>query len=140
MNIRDEGLGHCQKCGTPIMQTINKPGAKGICFGCAADAEPKTGRTVVVTHEEGTGLDGKVTIQEVSNGAQSATHIAPVTKGTVTIQATLDELAKADALIVLLTKLNEGLDNMQFSTMKDAKLVMAIQAGIEKKLSKLKGD
>jgi hypothetical protein len=52
MNIRQEGLGTCQKCGTPIMQAINQPGIAGLCFGCSADAEPKTGRTVVVTETQ----------------------------------------------------------------------------------------
>lgn len=50
MNVRQEGLGICQKCGTPVMQAVNQPGVAGLCFGCSADAEPKTGRTVIV-HE-----------------------------------------------------------------------------------------
>lgn len=151
MNIRDEGLGHCQKCGTPIMQTINKPGVKGVCFGCMADGEPKTGKTVVVTHEEGTGLDGRVTIETVphdvkaaspvvATGPKTTVPIKPAKAGEVQVSVTLEELSKGDALIVLLNRLNDALDNMPFSTMKDAKLVMAIQAGIERKLSKLKGE
>jgi len=75
MNIQQEGLGVCTRCGTPIMQAIGQAGRKGICFGCAEDGKPKTGRTVVVTSEtgEGTAL-GSVKLQEVDHnpGASSA--------------------------------------------------------------------
>lgn len=75
MNVQQEGLGVCTRCGTPIMQAIGQAGRKGICFGCAEDGKPKTGRTVVVTSEtgEGTAL-GSVKLQEVEHnpGAASA--------------------------------------------------------------------
>ncbi len=68
MNVQQEGLGSCTKCGTPIMQTIRQPGMKGICFGCAEDGKPKTGKTVVIKSEtgEGTAL-GKVTLEQVEH-------------------------------------------------------------------------
>lgn len=138
MNVKQEGLGKCPKCGTPVMQAVS---GQAVCFGCMADSEPKTGRTVVVTNETGDGIEGRVEVQEVTHN--TATKVGPSPKPQlrgVTVSLTLDQLAKADALVVMLEQLHEALDSMPFSTMKDAKLVMAIQAGIEKRLKRLKGE
>jgi len=123
------------------MQALGQGDKVGVCFGCLEKDAVKTGRTVVVT-EEDESANGRVTITEVSN-MQAETPLKNAVipmRGTVTLRVTLDELAKGDALVTLLSRLNEGLDEMPFSTMKDAKLVMAIQAGIEKKLANIKGD
>lgn len=68
MNIQQEGLGNCATCGSPIMKAIGQPGIKGVCLGCQAAAQPKTGKTVVVTGETGEGSAlGRVQTQEVEH-------------------------------------------------------------------------
>jgi hypothetical protein len=174
MNIRQEGLGVCQKCGTPIMQAVNQPGVAGLCFGCSADAEPKTGRTVVVHeskqeqaqagHQSLTPTLSKIEIVDHNVGQASALPkdpdavrkaIADKAKGTVTmpdtksvlpddpndltINVNVAELEQNDCLLVLLQRLYDALDNSTFTTIKEAKRVMAIQEAITKKISKIKG-
>lgn len=175
MNVRQEGLGTCQKCGTPIMQAVNQPGIAGLCFGCVADAEPKTGRTVVVHetkqeqaqagHQNLTPTLSRIEIVDHTVGEASALpkdpnalrkSIADKAKGTVTMPDTLvaqaqydpndltinvnvSELEQGDCLVVILQRLYDALDNSSFTTIKEAKRVMAIQEAITKKVNKLKG-
>ena len=76
MNVRQEGLGCCQKCGTPIMQAVNQPGIVGLCFGCSADAEPKTGRTVVVTEsQQESARSGHLTLSPTLSKIEVVEHI-----------------------------------------------------------------
>lgn len=140
MDVKQEGLGSCPICGTPVMQALGQGVTNGVCFGCLEKDAIKTGRNVVVT-ESDESIDSKVTITEVTGMEQPVVkQKAIVATNVVTVKVTLDDLSKGDALVILLSRLNDALDNMPFSTMKDAKLVMAIQAGIEKKLAHIKGD
>lgn len=144
MNIKQEGLGVCQIHGTAIMQAINQPGVKGVCFACVEDAKPKTGRTVVVKSETGetkamTGApEGKVEI-EVVNGVP--VHVdkpkgeivsVPRLANHISIHVTIEELEQPDVIRTLLQKVNEGIDEMPPpSTIKEAKRIFKLQERIE---------
>lgn len=148
INVQQEGLGVCQIHGTAIMQAINQPGIKGLCFACVEDAKPKTGKTVVVKSETGsvkperTAPEGKVEIEVVD----ANTVVEPVAKavplprptpGGVTIRLTIDELYEPDIIRTLLVKINEGIDNMPPpATIKEAKRIFVLQEQIEKLISK----
>lgn len=169
MNIQQEGLGICSRCGTPIMQAINQPGVKGVCFGCQADGQAKTGRTVIVTNEIGAGALGRVETQEVEHQVNPASPLVkdvaavraaiaakaeakgvapmptpvalePEPQGTVTVKVTIDELHKGDVLVTLLHAIYDGIDNMPpFKTLKETKKAIAVQEAIEAQLAKIEG-
>jgi hypothetical protein len=156
------------------MQAVNQPGIAGLCFGCSADAEPKTGHTVVV-HEskEEKAQSGHATLSPTLTKIEMVEHlvgeasalpkdpnairksIADKAKGitmptvsetaveynpnTLVVSVTVDELEQGDCLVVLLQRLYDALDNSSFTTIKEAKKVMAIQDAITKKINKIKG-
>lgn len=161
MNVQQEGLGLCTRCGSPIMQAIGQPGIKGVCLGCRASAEPKTGRTVVVTSETGEGTElGRVTLQEVEHqpGAVSPLPKDPeairksimdkanakgiggfeqlaVTvdvEGTINIKLTVDELMENGIVLVLLQSLYDAIDSMPpGKTIKETKRMIKLQEDVE---------
>ena len=57
----------------------------------------------------------------------------------LTITVNVAELEQGDCLVVLLQRLYDALDNSSFTTIKEAKRVMAIQDAISKKIKKIKG-
>lgn len=150
MNIRQEGMGLCTKCNTPIMQTINQPGVAGICFACMADGQPKTGRTVVVKSEDGDTklgagpITGKVELEEVEHTVAKGNvtaHVPPVLSakvqptlisGSVTLVVTVDELHDANIIKTILQKIYDGIDNAPpASTLKEQKRAIKLQDRLE---------
>src|SRR6185295_19772015 len=148
MNIRQEGMGLCTKCNTPIMQTIGQPGIAGICFACMADGQPKTGRTVVVKSEEGDTklgagpINGKVELEEVEHTVAAGNKTPMVAKkpvpvetpapavstGTIVLVVTVDELHEADIIKTLLQKIYDGIDNAPPApTLKEQKRAIKLQ-------------
>ena len=155
MNIRQEGMGLCKKCNTPIMQTINQPGVAGICFACMADGQPKTGRTVVVTKEDGDvklgagPLAGKVELLEVDHtvaegsktpmvvvkkpAGEVVQYVAPqnLPQG-ITLHVTIDELHETDILKTILQKIYDGIDNAPPApTLREQKRAIKLQERLE---------
>jgi hypothetical protein len=129
------------------METINQPGMKGICFGCYANALPKTGRTVVVKSETGDltqpkgPITGRVEMAEVphapSNVKEKPMNEEPV--GVVVIKMTIDELSKPDLLWTVLNAIYNGIDEMPpFKTLKETKRAIRIQENITEELHKLR--
>lgn len=161
MNVQQEGLGLCQKCGTPIMQAINQPGIKGVCFGCKADGEEKHGRTVVVTGETGEGLSGRVTLEEVEHQLTPSSPIVkdpdkvraeiaaraaakgaapmpvaqpalPLPSGEIVIRLTVDDLMTSGIVTTLLQCTYDAIDAMPpFPTLKETKRAIKLQEDIE---------
>lgn len=161
MNVQQEGLGCCTKCGTPIMQAINQPGVKGVCFGCKADGEVKTGRTVVVTKEIGEGLQGRVEFEEVEHqltpssrvvnnpdqvradiaakaalkGATPMPVAIPVQDeptGEIVIRLTVDDLTSNGVVTTLLQSAYDAIDSMPpFKTLRETKKAIKLQEDIE---------
>lgn len=169
MNVREEGLGICGKCGTPIMQAIGQPGVKGVCFGCKGDGEEKTGRTVRVVSETGEGLLGKVVTEELDHVVGEASRVvanpeavrealkqkaeakgvAPVQAqvrvadrpALITVQFSIDELAQSGIVPTLLQLAYDAIDNMPpFPTMKETKRAIKLQEDIEAILKETKGE
>lgn len=144
MNIKQEGLGVCPTHGTAIMQAINQPGVKGVCFACVEDAKPKAGRTVVVKSETGetkamtSAPEGKVEIEVVGAAPVDGVTTSPGKAGaalrtnSIAIYMSVDELEQADMIRTLLQKVNEGIDEMPPpSTIKEAKRIFKLQERIE---------
>lgn len=160
MNVQQEGLGCCTKCGTPIMQAINQPGVKGVCFGCQADGEVKHGRSVVVTSETGEGLSGKVELQEVEHivtpssklvnadavrkaiaakaegkGVSMPVQESVMNSGDIVIRLTVDELTKHGIVTTLLQSAYDAIDSMPpFATLRETKRAIKLQEDIERLL------
>lgn len=167
MNVQQEGLGICGKCGAPIMQAIGQGNKKGVCLACEEAAKPKTGQTIVITKESGTGLEGGVEgvfvkhdpdstptvtktdstpLQTKSGSTSSATKDLSnptVNKdvGRITLQFTLEDLEKPNILLTIMQALYDGIDNLPPPpTLKETKKAIAIQGVIEKQIAKLKGE
>ena len=162
MNIRQEGMGLCQKCNTPIMQTINQPGVAGICFACMADGQPKTGKTVVVKSEAGDTklgagpITGTVELQEVEHTVAEGNKTPMVVKkpvivpdavvqptlisGSVTLVVTVDELHDANIIKTLLQKIYDGIDNAPPApTLKEQKRAIKLQDRLETLIKGMEG-
>lgn len=165
MNVQQEGLGLCQKCGTPIMQAINQPGVKGMCFGCSEDGKPKTGHTTRVASETGTGLAGRVELEELEHSVGAASHIVhdvdavrkaiaekakgvvmptavvePPPNGELTITVSIEELLVHGITTTLLQLTYDAIDNMPpCATLRETKKAIRLQEDIDR-LLKAKGD
>lgn len=164
MNIRQEGMGLCQKCNTPIMQTINQPGVAGICFACMADGQPKTGRTVVVKSEDGDiklgagPINGKVELEEVTHTVAAGSKTPMVTRKPalvvpdaethalvqatqgVTLHVTIDELHDANIIKTILQKIYDGIDNAPPApTLKEQKRAIKLQERLEVLIKGMEG-
>ena len=166
MNVQQEGLGLCQKCGTPIMQAINQPGVKGMCFGCSEDGKPKTGHTTRVASETGAGLAGRVELEELEHSVGVASHVvhdvdavrkaiadkakgigvtktlqpAPSSSSELIITVSIEELLSHGITTTLLQLAYDAIDNMPpCPTLKETKKAIRLQEDIER-LLKAEGD
>lgn len=132
MNIKQVGHGTCPKCATPMMGGANGP----VCFGCMADAEPKTGRTVVVTEVDGTEA---VSLEEVGQIAKSLRPLSPKVEndGRIHLSVSADDLEAIGIVQCLLYAAFAAMDNMPpAGTMREMKRMIKIQESIEALIKK----
>lgn len=150
MDVKQEGAGYCGRCHSPLMTVI---GRGPVCLACEEAAKPKTGRTVVVTGEQGTGIEGVVMGHEVPHqvGADSPIvppNVKPLTpplrsngENMIHLSLTLDDLDKPNILLTIMQALYDGIDNLPPPpTIKETKKAIKLQEIIQSQIDKLKGE